>query len=205
MSVPRVRLRPDTTPLRRSPAMPMNTIDRPALQPWRALATRPGDNRQFPAAASPFRRNEPMGRADATGLAGLRRDLYTRGGERVAVRVGCGFHRPTAAQAAILSSPWSAALRRSEHTPHDLQLYLRAPPRPTPMPPPYTQRRAHRAPHRISSTTAGRGLPGGRANPRPIDRTSDRHAANARRVSSRSGAEDAPGGATRIPARGAPG
>jgi len=54
--------------------------------------------------------------------------LYTRGGERVAVRVGCGFHRPTAAQTATLSPPRLAALRRSQHTPHDAQLYLRRAP-----------------------------------------------------------------------------
>ena len=38
--------------------------------------------------------------------------VLTRPGERVAVRLGCGFRRPTTAQAVTLAPLWSAALQR---------------------------------------------------------------------------------------------
>src|SRR3954466_7943184 len=37
--------------------------------------------------------------------------LLTRGGERIAVRAGHRFHRPSPAQAAALQSAWATALR----------------------------------------------------------------------------------------------
>ena len=38
--------------------------------------------------------------------------VFSRVGERVAVRVGAGFRRPTKAQVALLAPAWSAALAR---------------------------------------------------------------------------------------------
>jgi len=117
--------------------MTMNATDRPALQrwrsrylgPWRALAAVPAIIGSFLLLLVLFGGMGPRWEGLVLlGWPAFGADLYTRGGERVAVRVGCGFHRPTAAQAAILSSPWSAALRHSQLTPHDLQLYLRGAP-----------------------------------------------------------------------------
>ncbi len=116
--------------------MTMNATDRPARQrwrsrclgAWRALAAAPAIIGSFLLPLSLF---GGMGRWEVLvplGWLAFGAALYTPGGERVAVRVGCGFHRPTAAQTAILSSPWLAALRRCQLTPHDVQLYVpRAP------------------------------------------------------------------------------
>jgi len=116
--------------------MTMNATDRPAprrwqsgyLGAWWALAAAPAIIGSFLLLLVLF---GGMGRWEGLVLLGwlaFGAALYTRGGERVAVQVGYGFHRPTAAQAAILSSPWSAALRRCQLTPHDVQLYLRRAP-----------------------------------------------------------------------------
>ena len=51
--------------------------------------------------------------------------VMTRVGERIVVRVGCGFRRPNAVQAARLIPLWSQALRRCGVDPRDVDLYVR--------------------------------------------------------------------------------
>lgn len=51
--------------------------------------------------------------------------MFTRRGERIAVRVGCGFHRPSAAQAATLIPLWTTALRQSGIAAGDVDLYVK--------------------------------------------------------------------------------
>ncbi|MHB8672025.1 MAG: M48 family metalloprotease [Acidimicrobiales bacterium] len=50
--------------------------------------------------------------------------VFTRVGERVAVRVGCGFRRPSVQQLAMLEPTWVAALDRCGLAPGDLDLYV---------------------------------------------------------------------------------
>jgi STE24 endopeptidase len=50
--------------------------------------------------------------------------VFTRIGERFAVAAGCGFRRPTKAQAAALQPVWEAALARSGAAPGDVDLYV---------------------------------------------------------------------------------
>ncbi len=50
--------------------------------------------------------------------------VFTRTGERVAVVVGCGFRRPTRAQARELVAVWSAALARSGVAAVEVDLYV---------------------------------------------------------------------------------
>ena len=50
--------------------------------------------------------------------------VFTRSGERVAVTAGCGFRRPSAAQAAALEQVWTAARSRSGLGPADVDLYV---------------------------------------------------------------------------------
>jgi len=50
----------------------------------------------------------------------------TRVGERIVLRMGCGFHRPNAVQAARLIPLWSRALRRCGIDPADFDLYVRS-------------------------------------------------------------------------------
>jgi STE24 endopeptidase len=51
--------------------------------------------------------------------------VMRRVGERIVVRVGCGFRRPTAVQAARLIPLWSQALQRCGVDPRDVDLYVR--------------------------------------------------------------------------------
>jgi STE24 endopeptidase len=50
--------------------------------------------------------------------------VCTPAGERLAVRAGCGFHRPSGAQAAALAPLWEAALRRTGTAAGDVDLYV---------------------------------------------------------------------------------
>jgi STE24 endopeptidase len=50
--------------------------------------------------------------------------VFTRLGERIAVRVGFSFHRPTAAQTAALAPMWTTALHRCGIGPGDVELYI---------------------------------------------------------------------------------
>lgn len=50
--------------------------------------------------------------------------VCTRVGERVAVRVGCGFRRPSVQQLAMLEPTWVAALTRCGLAPGNLDLYV---------------------------------------------------------------------------------
>ena len=50
--------------------------------------------------------------------------VFTRPGERVAVRVGAGFRRPAQAQSARLAPAWSAALARCGLTSSEVDLYV---------------------------------------------------------------------------------
>lgn len=50
--------------------------------------------------------------------------VATRAGERVAVRTGCGFRRPSTAQAAALAPLWAAALRQTGIAAGDVDLYV---------------------------------------------------------------------------------
>src|SRR5664279_4599244 len=61
--------------------------------------------------------------------------VLTRPGERVAVRVGSGFRRPTTAQAVTLAPLWSAALQRCRVDPRDVDLYVQRTPSRTRPPP----------------------------------------------------------------------
>ena len=54
--------------------------------------------------------------------------LLTRPGERLALRLGVGFRRPTAAQAAALNRPMAAALRRTGTAAGDIDLYVQRSP-----------------------------------------------------------------------------
>jgi STE24 endopeptidase len=56
--------------------------------------------------------------------------LLTRGGERMAVRAGCRFHRPSPAQAAALKPAWASALRVSGTAVEDVDLYVQTAPVP---------------------------------------------------------------------------
>lgn len=47
------------------------------------------------------------------GWIGSGASVFTRVGERVAVRVGAGFRRPTKAQVALLAPAWTSALARA--------------------------------------------------------------------------------------------
>lgn len=51
--------------------------------------------------------------------------LFTASGERLAVRVGCGFRRPSAAQAVALAPLWAAALRQSGIAADGVDLYVK--------------------------------------------------------------------------------
>jgi len=51
--------------------------------------------------------------------------VFSRVGERIAVRVGAGFRRPTKTQAAPLAPAWSAALTRCGLSPAEVDLYIR--------------------------------------------------------------------------------
>jgi STE24 endopeptidase len=51
--------------------------------------------------------------------------LLRPAGERLAVRVACGFRRPTADQEALLSHVWTAALQRAGTSAGDVDLYVR--------------------------------------------------------------------------------
>ena len=50
--------------------------------------------------------------------------VFSRLGERVAVRVGTGFRRPTNAQLALLAPAWSSALARSGMVASEVDLYV---------------------------------------------------------------------------------
>jgi STE24 endopeptidase len=50
--------------------------------------------------------------------------VCSRVGERVAVRVGAGFRRPTKAHVALLSPAWTAALARAGLTASEVDLYV---------------------------------------------------------------------------------
>jgi STE24 endopeptidase len=50
--------------------------------------------------------------------------VFSRAGERVAVRVGAGFRRPTRAQAALLASAWATALARCGLAASEVDLYV---------------------------------------------------------------------------------
>jgi STE24 endopeptidase len=50
--------------------------------------------------------------------------VFSRVGERVAVRVGAGFRRPTRTQSARLAPAWSAALTRSGLSAREVDLYV---------------------------------------------------------------------------------
>jgi STE24 endopeptidase len=50
--------------------------------------------------------------------------VWTRPGERIAVRVGLGFRRPTDAQAARLDQPWSRAMRCCGTDPQRVEIYV---------------------------------------------------------------------------------
>lgn len=50
--------------------------------------------------------------------------VFTRVGERVAVRVGAGFRRPTTAQVALLAPAWTSALARAGLTASEVELYV---------------------------------------------------------------------------------
>jgi STE24 endopeptidase len=50
--------------------------------------------------------------------------VLTRVGERAVVRVGCGFHLPTARQAVLLGPVWATALRRCAIAPGEVDLYV---------------------------------------------------------------------------------
>jgi STE24 endopeptidase len=58
------------------------------------------------------------------GWLGCGAAVFTRSGERIAVRVGCGFRRPTAAQAALIEPVWAAALHRVGARREDVDLYM---------------------------------------------------------------------------------
>lgn len=51
--------------------------------------------------------------------------LFTASGERLAVRVGCGFRRPSTAQAVTLAPLWAAALRQSGIAADGVDLYVK--------------------------------------------------------------------------------
>lgn len=68
-----------------------------------------------------------LGRAEALVLLGwLASAALVRSpvGERLTVRVGCGFRRPSIAQAAALAPLWAAAIRRSGTVAADVDLYV---------------------------------------------------------------------------------
>ena len=71
-----------------------------------------------------------MGRTLGTGrdadLVGLRSgsSVYTPIGERIAVRPGCGFRRPTHQQRTLLAPVWRGALVRCGMSAGDLDLYV---------------------------------------------------------------------------------
>jgi STE24 endopeptidase len=50
--------------------------------------------------------------------------VFSRVGERVAVRVGAGFRRPTKAQVALLAPAWSSALARAGMAASEVDLYV---------------------------------------------------------------------------------
>ncbi len=50
--------------------------------------------------------------------------LFTRVGERVAVRIGAGFRRPTKAQIALLAPTWTLALARCGLSASEVNLYV---------------------------------------------------------------------------------
>lgn len=50
--------------------------------------------------------------------------VFTQAGEQLAVRVGCGFRRPTRMQAARLAPLWAAALQRCSVAPGEVDLYV---------------------------------------------------------------------------------
>ena len=50
--------------------------------------------------------------------------VFSRLGERVAVRVGAGFRRPTNAQLALLAPAWSSALARAGLAVGEVDLYV---------------------------------------------------------------------------------
>lgn len=50
--------------------------------------------------------------------------VCTPTGERIAVHLGCGFRRPSSAQAAALAPLWAAALRQSGTAAGDVDLYV---------------------------------------------------------------------------------
>jgi STE24 endopeptidase len=50
--------------------------------------------------------------------------VFSRVGERLAVRVGAGFRRPTRAQSALLAPAWSAALARCGVSAGEVDLYV---------------------------------------------------------------------------------
>ena len=50
--------------------------------------------------------------------------VFSRVGERVAVRVGAGFRRPTKAQVALLAPAWSSALARAGLAASEVDLYV---------------------------------------------------------------------------------
>lgn len=50
--------------------------------------------------------------------------LCVRPGERVAVRLACGFRRPTAAERELLSPAWACALDRAHMNDRDVDLYV---------------------------------------------------------------------------------
>lgn len=52
--------------------------------------------------------------------------LLTPCGERLAVQVSCGFHRPSAAQSVALAPLWAAALRQSGIAARRVDLYVRS-------------------------------------------------------------------------------
>lgn len=118
--------------------------------------------------------------------------VFSRVGERVAVRVGAGFRRPTTALRCLLrrgrqrwpgpgwppakwTSTCSAAVSRTRS-------------RPVAAASPVTTGVLARS----FKHAGGRGVPGGHPGARPVDRTSDRSAGNARSLTSVDGAEDAP-------------
>lgn len=65
-----------------------------------------------------------VGRAGAAGLVGLRCRRVTGPGERLAVRVGCGFRRPSAQQTAVLAPLWAQALAYAQLRPDQVDLYV---------------------------------------------------------------------------------
>lgn len=50
--------------------------------------------------------------------------VFTRVGERALVRLGCGFRRPSARQAALLGPTWQAVLARCGTPPEEVELYV---------------------------------------------------------------------------------